>query len=204
MLFVITLSATMFFFLPKMKDVESEKNNEISDIRQEEDQAGDNFSTLNEVKFNNFNTALRHAYNYLDNTAGYKSTTYGKFSLNIKNLVNIEQTIRLTSEINNKDNSSRSTVCTYGDGKIKNNTGYQFVKVEDEIMTRKSRDRVEGGFDYEGKEISTFSTQQFLDEWGILPEEAFTKFSLSKVINGSMTKTQSNTYSLSQSIAAKC
>ena len=61
MLFVITLSATMFFFLPKMKDVESEKNNEISDIRQEEDQAGDNFSTLNEVKFNNFNTALRHA-----------------------------------------------------------------------------------------------------------------------------------------------
>ena len=43
MLFVITLSATMFFFLPKMKDVESEKNNEISDIRQEEDQAGDNF-----------------------------------------------------------------------------------------------------------------------------------------------------------------
>ncbi len=188
MLFVITLSATMFFFLPKMKDVESEKNNEISDIRQEEDQAGDNFSTLNEVKFNNFNTALRHAYNYLDNTAGYKSTTYGKFSLNIKNLVNIEQTIRLTSEINNKDNSSRSTVCTYGDGKIKNNTGYEFVKIDDEVMTRKSRDRVEGGFNYEGKEVSTFSTQQFLDEWSILPEEAFTRFPLSKVINGNMTK----------------
>ncbi len=189
MLLIIVSSATFFFCYPKVNSVESEGNQELIDINNGNNSNGsENVSEQNKVTFNNFSTAIRHAYNYLEKTDGYKSMTYGKFSLNIKNLVNIEQTIKLTSEINNKDNSSRSTVCTYGDGKIKNNTGYEFVKIDDEVMTRKSRDRVEGGFNYEGKEVSTFSTQQFLDEWSILPEEAFTRFPLSKVINGNMTK----------------
>ena len=183
MLFVITLSATMFFFLPKMKDVESEKNNEISDIRQEEDQAGDNSSTLNEVKFNNFNTALRHAYNYLDNTAGYKSCCYGKFSLNIKNLVNIEQTIKTTAEINNKNSTSHVTVCTYGDGKIKNNTGFEFVKMGDQVDMRKSNERISGGFNYDNKDVVRYAMEDYLKEWNIAPEEAFTKISINKIID---------------------
>lgn len=192
MLFVITLSATMFFFLPKMKDVESEKNNEISDIRQEEDQAGDNSSTLNEVKFNNFNTALRHAYNYLDNTAGYKSCCYGKFSLNIKNLVNIEQTIKTTAEINNKNSTSHVTVCTYGDGKIKNNTGFEFVKMGDQVDMRKSNERISGGFNYDNKDVVRYAMEDYLKEWNIAPEEAFTKISINKIIDGNLTKSGEN------------
>lgn len=192
MLFVITLSATMFFFLPKMKDVESEKNNEISDIRQEEDQAEDNSSTLNEVKFNNFNTALRHAYNYLDNTAGYKSYCYGKFSLNIKNLVNIEQTIKTTAEINNKNSTSHVTVCTYGDGKIKNNTGFEFVKIGDQVDMRKSNERISGGFNYDNKDVVRYAMEDYLKEWNIAPEEAFTKISINKIIDGNLTKSGEN------------
>lgn len=192
MLFVITLSATMFFFLPKMKDVESEKNNEISDIRQDEDQAEDNSSTLNEVKFYNFNTALRHAYNYLDNTAGYKSYCYGKFSLNIKNLVNIEQTIKTTAEINNKNSTSHVTVCTYGDGKIKNNTGFEFVKIGDQVDMRKSNERISGGFNYDNKDVVRYAMEDYLKEWNIAPEEAFTKISINKIIDGNLTKSGEN------------
>lgn len=192
MLFVITLSATMFFFLPKMKDVESEKNNEISDIRQEEDQAGDNSSTLNEVEFYYFNTALRHAYNYLDNTAGYKSYCYGKFSLNIKNLVNIEQTIKTTAEINNKNSTSHVTVCTYGDGKIKNNTGFEFVKIGDQVDMRKSNERISGGFNYDNKDVVRYAMEDYLKEWNIAPEEAFTKISINKIIDGNLTKSGEN------------
>ena len=140
------------------------------------------------MTFNNFNTALRHTYGYLNNTKSYKTFTYGKFSLNIKNLVNIEQAIKIATEVNNKENSSHATVCTYGDGKIKNNTGFEFAKVGDEVTVRKSRERVEGGFNYENKDVMKYSLQQYLDEWNLLPEKAFTSFSLSKVLNGNMTR----------------
>lgn len=187
MLLVIILSATFFFCYPKFNRVESEKNQDLIDF-DDKDNASETLPEDNKVIFNTFNTALKHAYNYLENTNGYKTYSYGKFSLNIKNLVNIEQTIKITTEINNKNKTSHATVCTYGDGKIKNNTGFEFAKVGDEVTVRKSHDRIDGGFDYENKEVTAYSMKEYLDEWNILPENAFTKFSLSKVLNGNRTK----------------
>lgn len=187
MLLVIILSATFFFCYPKFNKVESEKNQDLIDFDDKDDEP-ETPSKDNKVKFNNFNTALKHAYNYLETTTGYKTYSYGKFSLNIKNLVNIEQSIKISTEINNKDKSSHATVCTYGDGKIKNNTGFEFAKVGDEITVRKSNDRIDGGFDYENKDVTAYTMKEYFDEWNTLPENAFTKFSLSKVLNGNMTK----------------
>ena len=187
MLLVIILSATFFFCYPKFNRVESEKNQDLIDF-DDKDNASETLPEENKVIFNTFNTALKHAYNYLENTNGYKTYSYGKFSLNIKNLVNIEQTIKITTEINNKNKTSHATVCTYGDGRIKNNTGFEFAKVGDEVTVRKSHDRIDGGFDYENKEVTAYSMKEYLDEWNILPENAFTKFSLSKVLNGNRTK----------------
>lgn len=187
MLLVIILSATFFFCYPKFNRVESEKNQDLIDF-DDKDNASEPLPEDNKVIFNTFNTALKHAYNYLENTNGYKTFTYGKFSLNIKNLVNIEQAIKIATEVNNKEKSSHATVCTYGDGKIKNNTGFEFAKVGDEVTVRKSGERVEGGFNYENKDVMKYSLQQYLDEWNLLPEKAFTAFSLSKVLNGNMTR----------------
>lgn len=195
MLVVITLSATMFFCLPKLNQVESEKTfDEI--IADEEDEKNSETSTLKKVKFTNFNTALRHAYNFLNTTTGYKTYNYGKFSLNVKNLVNIEQSIKIETAINNKNKTSHTTVCTYGDGKIKNNTGFEFAKVGDEISMRKSQDRVDGDFDYNNKEVKRYSIDDYRGEWNIMPEDAFTKFSISRVLGGIITK-NGNTYKLS-------
>ncbi len=187
LLLVIISSATFFFCYPQFNRVESEKNPDILDFEQEENKP-QNPPEDSKVTFNNFNTALRHTYGYLNNTKSYKTFTYGKFSLNIKNLVNIEQAIKIATEVNNKEKSSHTTVCTYGDGKIKNNTGFEFVKVGDEVTVRKSRERVEGGFNYENKDVMKYSLQQYLDEWNLFPEKAFTAFSLSKVLNGNMTR----------------
>ena len=163
------------------------KNQDLIDF-DDKDNASETLPEDNKVIFNTFNTALKHAYNYLENTNGYKTYSYGKFSLNVKNLVNIEQAIKIVTEVNNKEKSSHATVCTYGDGKIKNNTGFEFAKVGDEVTVRKSRERVEGGFNYENKDVMKYSLQQYLDEWNLLPEKAFTAFSLSKVLNGNRTR----------------
>lgn len=196
MLVVIVFSATMFFYLPKLKNVESEKSQEQIEIDKEDQQTTPTVSTLTKVKFNNFNTALKHAFNYLDGVAGYKTYSYGKFGLNVKNLVNIEQTIKISSEINNKNDTTHTTVCTYGDGKIKNNLGYEFSVVGNEVAVRKSKDRVDGGFNYENKEVKRYnSIEEYKGEWNVMPEEVFLKFSTSKVLNGNMTKNQ-NTYKL--------
>ncbi len=187
LLLVIISSATFFFCYPQFNRVESEKNPDILDFEQEENKP-QNPPEDSKVTFNNFNTALRHAYGYLNNTKSYKTFTYGKFSLNIKNLVNIEQAIKIATEVNNKEKSSHTTVCTYGDGKIKNDTGFEFAKVGDEVTVRKSKDRIDGGFDYENKDVTAYSMKDYLSEWNILPENAFTHFSLSRVLNGNMTK----------------
>ena len=194
MLIVITILATLFFCLPKFNNVESEKTPDQVVVEQEKDEVSD-VSSLTKVRFNNFNTALKHAYNYLENTAGYKSYNYGKFSLNVKNLVNIEQTIKIFTEINNKNNTSHAIVCTYGDGKIKNDIGFEFSKVGDEVSMRRSIQRVEGGFNYENKKVTRYSIEDYKKEWNIFPEDAFTKFDITRVLNGNMTKNQ-NTYKL--------
>lgn len=187
MLLVIVFCATFFFCGQKPNNVESEKNLETIEIEKKQEQEIENLPK-NKATFNNFSTALRHAYSFLNTTAGYKSYTFGKFSLNIKNLVNIEQTIKLTAEINNKNNSSHTTVCTYGVGKIKNNTGFEFAKIGDEITMKQSHDMRNNEFDYTQKQVKTYSLQEYLGEWNILPEHAFTKFSTSKVVGGNMTK----------------
>lgn len=197
MLFVITLSAVMFFYLPKLGQVDSEKTTNDIILDNEKEETTESSSTLTKVKFNNFTTALNHAFNYLETTAGYRTYSSGKLSLNVKNLLNIEQDIVLSSEINNKNNTSRSKVCTYGDGKIKNDLGYEFTVVGSQVSVRRSKDRVDGGFDYENKDVTRYnSIEEYKNEWNVMPEEVFLKFSTSKVLNGTMTKNK-NTYKLS-------
>ena len=193
MLIIVTAVATLFFCFPHLNKVDSEVTDDIVDIDKNGDsQTIDTPSESEKVSFYNFNTALKHAYNYLNKTNGYKTFCYGKFSLNVKNLVNIEQTIKISTEINNKNNSSHATVCTYGDGKIKNNIGFEFVKTNNEVNVRRSKDRVGTDFSYADKEYSTFDMETYKKDWSVLPEHAFTKFSLSKVLNGNMTKNANN------------
>lgn len=195
MLVVITLTATMFFCWPKFNQVESEKA--PTDVLEEveNDEVNTAGSTLKKVNFNNFKTALTYACNYMKSVTGYKSYTYGKFGLNVKNLVNIEQSIQLESEVNNKNKSSHTTLCIYGDGKIKNNSAYEFAKIGDEVSMRKSSDRVDDEFDYTDEEVKRQTLEEFKSEWSILPEEALTKFSASRVTNGIMTQSK-GTYQL--------
>lgn len=189
MLVIIVLSVSVTFIAPKLKDVASEKTDEIVEGENDFESSSPIDSTATKVEFYSFNTALRHAYAYLNTAKSYRTTTSGKFSLNVKNLVNIEQEVRISSEIDNLGNSTHSKLCTYGDGKIKNDVGFEFTKIGDQISSRKSKDVTNGVFSYENKEVTRYSIQDFMNAWKIMPQDALSKFSLNKVVGqGKLTK----------------
>lgn len=190
MLVIVVAVATVFFLLPKFGEAEREMSQIQDDQNFDDGGESEDVSSMKKVSFCNFSTALRHAYAYLDNASSYQTTSSGKFSLNVKNLVNIEQEVRISSEINNKNSTYHTKLCTYGSGKIKNDIGFEFTQIGNEMSARRSKDVTNGVFDYENKDVERYSLDKYFEEWKVLPQNVFSKFSLSKVQSGGkLTKT---------------
>lgn len=193
LLIILSISA-LYFTKDRFEQVTGENAGEIVDVEvdgDESNQVAD--STLKKINFSNFSTALRFSQNYLKTTSGYRTKSLGNIVQDVKGIAKISQNLVMETEINNKNNSSRTIIGTWGekDKVFKANYGCEFVRFGNEITYRDTNDRTEdySRFDFTNQELTQKSVDEYLQEWAILPEKVFTSFTLQKVKNGTLIKT---------------
>ncbi len=186
-LVIIIVSCVLYSTLDFTK-ADSQGDSTIVDmIDKEQNQEIQESSTMKKVNFNNFATAYRYGFNYLAKSKGYKAYTYGNFTLNVKNLVNITQDIELMTDVNNVNKKSFTELQCYGTGKIKADIAWQFLTQNGMVRYRESRDKADE-FSFVDKEIRENTVSEFLSQWACMPNEVFVGINNLTITNGSLIK----------------
>ena len=137
LLFIIAGSVACYSLL-NLDHVESAEDDTVINVIEDEEVKEDSVETTpsKKVQFTQFSTALKYAYNYLNNAQGYKSYIHGFFSLSVANIIDISQDVDVYASVNNRENKYRAVVQTTGTGKIK-----RAHDGKNHILTKKTRKR---------------------------------------------------------------
>lgn len=193
MLLIIVGSVAVLFTKDKLDHVSGDNAGDIVDIVDNDANSSENpDTTLQRANFNNFSTALKHSQAFLKRTDYYKTRARGVISQDVKGIATITQYLGIDTKMDNKTKTAYSVIGTWGEeySKIKENTGFEFVTLEDGVSYRRTHNRTPdySEFDFTNEEVIKFTTQEFMRGWAILPEKVFTTFTVSKVRMGTMTK----------------